>query len=142
MKKKQSVQDFNLLTRKRELVTGAIQIMLSAQGKKQFTVVSLAEQLGTNETTLKQAFKAVMQTSIYAWFLQYRMNKAIYLMKQGANIGYIAAAIGYSHAAHFSAAFRKIYGMAPHVYARSMQKNSLLNKACIVKKVVPVFNPC
>lgn len=109
--------------RKRKLVSDAVRIMLSETANRNFTIHWLAGQLGTNETTLKQAFREIMKSSIYVYFRKHRMNLAIRMMKKGYAIGEISGRIGYSHIAHFSCAFKKMYGIPPSTYAKQLQED-------------------
>lgn len=104
--------------RKRKLVSDAIGIMLSDISNRNFTIHWLAEHLDTNETTLKQAFREIMKTSIYAYFQKHRMSIAIRMMKEGYTIGGISGRVGYSETGHFSYAFKKMYGIPPSRYAK------------------------
>lgn len=79
------------------------------------SIAELAKQVGTNEAYLKKQFKETFGTTIYGYTLQRRMEYAKNLLLQSEfTITDIAYQIGYKHATHFTAAFKKYYGQLPN----------------------------
>ena len=78
------------------------------------TIVELARLLGTNACYLKQNFKLVFGSTIYGYIKQVKMERARKLLMQKNNINEVARVIGYKHANHFSAAFKKHFGYVPN----------------------------
>ena len=78
------------------------------------TIAELSREVGLNQLKLKQGFKKIFGTSIYAMFLQERMKKAHQLL-QDHNVAETAYLVGYSNVSHFSKAFVQHYGMTPGV---------------------------
>ncbi|SDJ56738.1 transcriptional regulator, AraC family [Pseudomonas delhiensis] len=76
------------------------------------TIEQLAREIGLNQLKLKRGFKALFDTSIYALFQRERMGKARQLLQQHG-VTDTASMLGYSNISHFSAAFRKQYGVLP-----------------------------
>lgn len=76
------------------------------------TIEQLARETGLNQLKLKRGFKALFDVSIYALFQRERMGKARLLLKQHG-VTDTASILGYSNISHFSAAFRKQYGVLP-----------------------------
>lgn len=95
------------------LVTKAKQVLDRAKAGKDFTIVSIAESLGTNETTLKQAFKKVTGIPIYQYYLDKQMLFAQKLLDEGYSITEVAGKVGYSAVGHFSHQFKKKFGSSP-----------------------------
>ena len=83
------------------------------KGKKDFTIISLAHSLKTNETTLKQAFKAVYGKTIFRYFQEKNLQMAKEALESGTSIADITARCGYSYISHFSIAFKKEFGVPP-----------------------------
>ena len=78
------------------------------------TLAEVASAVGTNEFALKRQFKAVFGQPVYAYLLAVRLAQACRLLKDSAHsVKEIAAAVGYTHANHFSTAFRRAYGVTP-----------------------------
>ncbi len=78
-----------------------------------FTIKCLATSIGTNETTLKYAFKKVHGLTLYKYYQQIRMVKANQLLKEGKSVTLVAAISGYSNISHFTYAYRKFFGDPP-----------------------------
>jgi AraC family transcriptional regulator len=85
----------------------------SYKGKKQFTIISLAQSLDTNETTLKQAFKSTYGKTLFRYFQEKNMQAALKSLQAGKSVGDTAAQCGYSYISHFSVAFKKEFGVSP-----------------------------
>jgi len=82
------------------------------------TLAELARQVGLNEFKLKRGFKQIFGTTVYGLVLRERMNKARELLLAGdtqrsISIADIAESVGYQHATHFTAAFKKYFGELP-----------------------------
>lgn len=75
----------------------------------------LARRVGTNEFSLKQQFKAAFNTTVFNYLQQARMEKARQLLTAGdMKIAEVAHTLGYKHATHFTAAFKKHVGFLPN----------------------------
>lgn len=82
------------------------------------TLAELARRVGLNEFKLKRGFKETFGTTVYALVVTERMKKARELLltgdrQQSRSIADIAEAVGYEHATHFTAAFKKHFGELP-----------------------------
>lgn len=79
------------------------------------SIITLAQQVGTNECYLKRNFKKVFGDSVYQYLLHERMEKARdLLLNTDKKISAIAKEIGYKNASHFSVAYKKHYGVLPN----------------------------
>jgi AraC family transcriptional regulator len=76
------------------------------------TIAELARETGLNQLKLKRGFKALFGDSIYALFQRERMDRARALLQQHG-VTETAMRLGYSNVSHFSAAFRKQFGVLP-----------------------------
>jgi AraC family transcriptional regulator len=76
------------------------------------TIAEIALKVGLNQFKLKQGFKKLFNSSIYAYFQGERMKKAQTLL-QRHNVTETAMILGYSNVSHFSSAFRKQFGVLP-----------------------------
>ncbi|GAB7541632.1 helix-turn-helix transcriptional regulator [Cupriavidus sp. 8B] len=61
---------------------------------------------------LKQGFRSLFASSIYAYFQAERMRQARQFLRKH-NVTETAMMLGYSNISHFSSAFRKQFGMLP-----------------------------
>ncbi len=97
----------------KKIAEHAITLINEKRFKKDFTLISFAAELDTNETTLKQAFKQETGTTIYQYLLQQRMRHALTMLQGGHSITEVSLSVGYSHSTHFSKAFQSFYGIRP-----------------------------
>lgn len=77
----------------------------------------LAAMVGTNECTLKKAFKQEFGTTVFQCLFDYRMDMAArYLLDTDLPVSEIGFLLGYDYQSHFCTAFKRKYGMAPMEY--------------------------
>jgi AraC-like DNA-binding protein len=81
----------------------------------------LAAMVGTNECTLKKAFKQEFGTTVFQYLFDYRMDLAVrYLLDTSLPIAEIGLKLGYDYPSHFCTAFKRKYGMSPVEYRARM----------------------
>lgn len=79
-----------------------------------FTLMDLAHQVGTNECTLKKGFKEVFGTTVFSFWREMKMDRAIELLEGGElRIAELAELLGYKNQKHFSTAFKARFGISP-----------------------------
>lgn len=78
------------------------------------TLKDLAHEVGTNEYNLKKHFKIVHGQTVFGFLHTYKMElaKAI-LMDPTIKISDLSERLGYKHATHFTAAYKKHFGYLP-----------------------------
>jgi len=77
-------------------------------------LLELARQVGLNDFKLKAGFKELFGTTVFGYIREERMNTARLLLEQGrSNVSETALMVGYTNMSHFSALFRKTYGINP-----------------------------
>lgn len=77
----------------------------------------LARQVNISTSKLTKGFSAMFGTSVHAYVIDQRLEKAAgLLLESNLNISQIAAFVGYSKASNFAAAFKKKYGVIPKNY--------------------------
>jgi len=75
---------------------------------------ALALMVGTNECTLKSAFKQEFGVTVFQCLFDHRMSLATkYLLESSWPIAEIGLLLGYEYQSHFCTAFRRKYGMSP-----------------------------
>ncbi len=78
------------------------------------TLKSLAHEVGTNEYHLKKHFKQVFGQTVFGFLHSYKMEMAkTMLLDPMIRISELSERLGYKHATHFSAAFKKHFGHLP-----------------------------
>ena len=83
------------------------------------TIAELSRIVGTNEFTLKRAFKETVGTTIFAYVSRRRMEHATLLLQQGMTVSSAAQEVGYGCVRSFSAAFRRHVGCPPSAIRRT-----------------------
>lgn len=76
------------------------------------TITELAKEVGLNQLKLKRGFRLMFGMGIYSLFQCHRMERARELLCHH-NVTETALILGYSNISHFSAAFRKQFGVLP-----------------------------
>ncbi|BDD09013.1 hypothetical protein FUAX_14450 [Fulvitalea axinellae] len=74
----------------------------------------LSRECGLSNTRLRELFKEVYGQSIHQYYQRYRMEEAKRLLLTGEYpVGEVGHMVGYTHLGHFSAAFKKAFGVLP-----------------------------
>lgn len=113
---KQSVS-LKTLEKHRRLVQAAVMLMQERRYRKGLTMARLVQELDTNETTLKQAFKRIMGPNLSAYLHTRCMELAMKMLTEGICVTEVAYETGYSAIGHFSYAFKRTFGICPSRYA-------------------------
>src|SRR5687768_10035222 len=78
------------------------------------SIPELARIAGINEFKLKKGYKELFGNTIFGHLAEARLEQSIRALQEGnKNIADIAFQLGYSSVQHFSAAFKKRYGVPP-----------------------------
>lgn len=78
------------------------------------SLTQLARVAGINEYKLKRGFKEMFGTTVFSYLAESRLELAkIDLLEAQKSVTEIAFELGYSSVQHFSAAFKKKFGVAP-----------------------------
>ncbi len=87
-------------------------------------VKEIAEQFGTYEKRLNQAFQNTFGCTLFVWLREERLNMARDMLLSGfLTATRISEVLGYSSPAHFNRAFREHYGCTP----KTLQKQGNLS---------------
>lgn len=77
----------------------------------------LARQVNISTSKLTKGFSALFGTSVHAYIIDQRLEKAAGLLLEGnLNVSQVAMLVGYSKASNFAAAFKRKYGINPKNY--------------------------
>ncbi len=111
--------DFTSNSVKRDDFKKIFELRAYLQGNldKNITLKELSRVVGTNESTLKKGFKEVFGKTIFSYWSDLKMDRAVKLLLEGEmNISEIAFALGFKYPQHFSTAFKRKYGVTPSKY--------------------------
>lgn len=86
------------------------------------TVVELANEAGIGRNALQSGFREIYGSNIKEYMLQVRMERARQFLEEGRKtMKQIAICCGYRSQGNFTAAFRKMYGVAPTEYQQQTE---------------------
>lgn len=89
------------------------------------TYPELAHEVLLSETKLSRGFRAVYGQTVHAYLVGRRLDVArLMLARNAASVSEAACAVGYSNLSHFSAAFRKRFGVRPSSLVGSAPEQS------------------
>jgi len=77
------------------------------------TIKEIARRIGTNETKLKQGFRALYGETVFDYRNRKRMDHAMDLVMNGEPLSSVAKSVGFKHQTSFTTAFRAYYGFSP-----------------------------
>lgn len=98
----------------------AIAKLITDDPERRYTLEELSEKFDISLTSMKECFKGVYGTSIYAYAKSYRMNMAAVMLKNtDKSVLEIAGMSGYENAGKFSSAFRAAFDMTPLQYRKN-----------------------
>jgi len=95
--------------------------LLSRNLKASYSIEELAVIAGMNRTKLQHEFKNLFSKTIYTFLLDLKMTEAKTMLTKENKLSLkeIAASLGYKHANHFSAAFKKKFSLSPAHFKKS-----------------------
>jgi AraC-like DNA-binding protein len=100
--------------------TKAIMKLLTDQPEIHYTLAELSKRFDFPLTAMKNCFKGVYGTSIYAYMKSYRMNQAAIMLRTTSNsVTTIALSLGYENTSKFAAAFKSVMGITPLTYRKT-----------------------
>ena len=86
-----------------------------------WTVASLASEAGMSRSAFAQRFKQLMSQSPLEYLTRWRMYRGTYLLRQSdRKLADVAQAVGYDSDGAFHKAFKRVLGIAPGEYRRSV----------------------
>jgi AraC-like DNA-binding protein len=92
-----------------------VKLLIENNLQETYTIHQLAKEVGTNVQYLKQHFKSYYGLTIFNFVLKCKMQRAQHLLKdRRLTISFIGNQLGYKHASHFTAAFKKFFGYVPN----------------------------
>lgn len=91
-----------------------LQELLDSGAADEWSLPAIASHVGSNPTSLQQLFRREKGFTIFEYQRQRRLQRArIALSQQGISVEEAAAIAGYSSAANFATAFKRLFGITP-----------------------------
>ncbi|MBG0775958.1 MAG: helix-turn-helix transcriptional regulator [Desulfovibrionaceae bacterium] len=89
------------------------------------TLAGLSDLLALSTVKLQAGFRELYGTSVFGFLREYRLQRAKTLLEQAdMNVSEVAWEIGYINLSHFSAAYRKRFGVLPKHQLRSARRRA------------------
>ncbi|QCX76251.1 Arabinose operon regulatory protein [Streptomyces sp. YIM 121038] len=85
------------------------------------TLAELAAETGLSRYQLLRAFRTTMGMPPYAWLAQHRVARARALLEAGRRPAEVAALVGFADQAHLTRWFRRVLGVTPAAYRKSVR---------------------
>lgn len=102
-------------------INGALQF-IETNYSRNITIDMLSRYVGLNRSYLNSIFKASLGKTLQQYLMEFRVRKACELLENNnLRIGDIAHSVGYSDQLLFSKVFKRIQGVTPSEYKRSIQ---------------------
>ena len=98
--------------RQREIVEHA-KVLLAARLGDAIRLAEVARAAGVSPFHLCRTFKAATGTTLHAYRDRLRLQHALERVASGADLTKVGLAVGYSSHSHFTAAFRRAFGLTP-----------------------------
>ena len=93
------------------------------------TLAALARDSGTDRFALLRSFKAQFGTTPHAFLVTLRVERARRRIARGADLIEVAYESGFADQAHLTRAFKRVVGMTPGAYGRSVRAISFKSAA-------------
>lgn len=77
------------------------------------SLIELSRLVGLNDFKLKKGFREVMGTTVFGYLFNCRMQTASQLLLQKKSVSEVSFLVGYKNPHHFTAAYKKKYGVLP-----------------------------
>ena len=77
------------------------------------TIKEVARRIGSNETKLKQGFRAMYGETLFEYRNRKRMAKAMELVTSGESLLRVSERVGFKHQTSFTTAFKSHFGVSP-----------------------------
>jgi len=115
-----------LSPRERDRIQAAREILVQDLASPP-TLSELSQRVGLSLNKLGAGFRELFGTTVYGFFREYQMQKARLLFEEAdMNVSQVAWAVGYINVSHFSAAYKKRFGIQPKSFLKSARRKSFL----------------
>lgn len=104
--------------RSQKLVNQA-KVVASEDLGRRWRLAEIAGLVGVSPVYLTKVFQWVERMPLYQYQLQLKLAKALDLLGVYPNLTDLALTLGFSSHSHFSAAFKRTYGVTPSAFRRS-----------------------
>src|SRR5262249_3821834 len=101
-------------------------MFLAAELGRSIGLLEIANAVGASPGYLTQLFRAVEGIPLHAYLTQLRLAQALVELPHSEDLTGLALELGFSSHSHFSARFRRAFGLTPSEFRRSCRRTSPL----------------
>jgi AraC family transcriptional regulator len=94
-------------------------LLMSADPWRRWTLAEIADQIGVTPVYLTDAFRRVEGIPLYRYHLRMRLALALSLLAETIDLTTLAMDLGFASHSHFSASFKRNYGLTPSEFQKS-----------------------
>src|ERR1051326_5137691 len=117
----------------RDPVIGEALALLHKNPERPWTIANLAHQVGVSRTRFAERFHHLLGEPPMAYLARWRLKLAAeILVSSNANVGEIAAEVGYASEAAFNRAFKREFGCPPAQFRR---RRNVRNKQAYAEEI-------
>jgi AraC family transcriptional regulator len=103
----------------RQRLVDRVKVLLTTDLARRWTLADIAAEAHGSPVYLTQVFQQVEGLPLYRYQLRLRLARALDLVGEYEDLTSLALYLGFSSPSHFSAAFRKLYGLSPSAFKQS-----------------------
>lgn len=123
------IEDIQMKGNNEQLMERIVSVTKERLTDPDFNVEALASDVGISRVQLHRKVKELMGITVGDFIRNLRLQQAARLLEQGdLNISQITYAVGLTNPTHFSAAFKRYFGVSPKQYMQNSNQGETLNE--------------
>jgi len=106
----------------RKRLVDRVKLVLASDLARRWSLAEIAAEVKGSPVYLTQVFQQVEGVPLYRYQLNMRLARALDLLGEYDDLTLLGLDLGFSSHSHFSAAFRRFYGLAPSEFKKSARR--------------------
>lgn len=104
-------------------------LLLTTEPKRRWTLADIADEIGVTPVYLTDAFRRGEGVPLYRYHLRVRLALALNQLADCDDLTALAIELGFASHSHFSASFKRAYGLTPSEFRESIAAGSTRSEA-------------